>query len=110
MISKNYRWPLVVGQGEKETAESSQSNISKQLINTSSYGSLEEGPELLVGKTTSFNTKNATSWEAKDPIVIFSLLIHRNNEEANAKKKKIKTLPNTAGQSNQKENYKMFWM
>lgn len=51
MISKNYRWPLVVGQGEKkENNESSQSNISKQLINTSSHGSLEEGPELLVGK------------------------------------------------------------
>ena len=51
MISENYRWHLVAGQGKKkENNESSQSNISKQLINTSSHGSLDEDPELLVGK------------------------------------------------------------
>ena len=74
MISKSYRWPLVVGQEKKkENNESSQSNVSKQLINTSSHGSLEKDPQTSGRKATLVNTKNATSWEAKDPIKLCSV-------------------------------------
>lgn len=83
---------------KKENNESSQSNISKQLINTSSHGSLEEGPELLVGK----QPYSTPRMQLREKLRIQLSYIQSPDPQkqwgskCNAKKKKIKTLPNNS--------------